>query len=115
MTRRAKHWRALLREQEWSGLTQAAFCRQRRINSGTFAWWKRKLRADAGTESAGSGAGSRRGPSRTDPLRFMEVAVVGAGRERYEIVLPGGRVVRVPADFDPANVARLIRAVESAC
>jgi hypothetical protein len=45
----------------------------------------------------------------------MEVEVVGSGPKRYEIVLPGGRVLRVPADFDPAHVARLIVAIESAC
>jgi hypothetical protein len=45
----------------------------------------------------------------------MEVEVVGAASKRYEIVLSGGRVLRVPADFDPAHVARLIAAVESAC
>jgi hypothetical protein len=30
-------------------------------------------------------------------------------------MLPGGREVRVPGDFDPAQVTRLIQAVESAC
>lgn len=115
MTERAKHWQALLREQERSGLTQAAFCRERKVSSGTFAWWKRRLRAEVGAESAGSGARARRGTSRTDPFRFMEVAVVGTAAQRYEIVLPDGRVVRVPGDFDPAQVTRLIQAVESAC
>jgi hypothetical protein len=45
----------------------------------------------------------------------MEVEVVGSASKRYEIVLPGGRVLRVPGDFDPAHVARLIEAVESTC
>ena len=116
MTERAKHWQSLVRAQERSGLTQAAFCRRRRVNPGTFAWWRRGLRVESGAEPASVARRSSRGvTSRTDPLRFMEVEVVGPGPERYEIVLPGGRVLRVPADFDPANVARLIRAVESAC
>lgn len=132
MTERAKHWRALMREQKRSGLTQAEFCRQRQINPGTFAWWRRKLRVDSGAEPASvavvhaattprvRNAGKpRRRPgrtaSRTVPLGFMEVGVVAAGPHRYEIDLPGGRVVRVPADFDPEHVTRLILAVEAAC
>ena len=114
MTDRARHWQALVREQERSGLTQAAFCRQRKINPGTLAWWRRKLGATAGAE-AGRSTRPRRSSSRTDPVRFMEVEVVGSASKRYEIVLSGGRVLRVPADFDPAHVARLIAAVESAC
>jgi hypothetical protein len=45
----------------------------------------------------------------------MEVEVVGSRPKRYEIELTNGRVLRVPADFDPEHVTRLIRAVESAC
>lgn len=114
MTDRARHWQSLVREQERSGLTQAGFCRQRQINPGTFAWWRRKLRAAAMAEPA---SGNRPGPrsSKKDPLRFMEVEVVGSGRKRYEIELSGGRILRVPTDFDPERVTRLIQAVESAC
>lgn len=113
-TERARYWQSLVHEQEQSGLTQAAFCRQRQINPGTFAWWRRRLRSGAGAEPSRS-VRSGRGTSRTDPVRFMEVEVVGSASKRYEIVLPGGRVLCVPGDFDPAHVARLIEAVESTC
>ncbi len=33
----------------------------------------------------------------------------------YEIVLPSGPVIRLPVDFDPDQVSRLLRAVASAC
>jgi hypothetical protein len=114
MTERAKYWQELVHEQQRSGLSQAAFCRQRRINAGTFAWWRRKLRDEAapiGTRHSGSG----RRTSRPEPVRFAEFELVGSGARRYEILLPGGRILRVPTDFDPDQVARLIRAVESAC
>ena len=116
MTERAKHWQSLIRAQERSGLTQAAFCRQRRINPGTFAWWRRKLHVDSGAELASIARRRSRGvPSGTAPLRFREVGVVAAEPRLYEIALRGGRLVRVPCDFDPAQVTRLIQAVESAC
>lgn len=114
MTDRARHWQALVREQAGSGLTQAAFCRQREINPGTFAWWRRKFRVDTASESATS-TRSPRTRSRPDPLRFMEVEVVGAQSKRYEIALPNGWVLRVPTDFDSENVTRWVRAVASAC
>jgi len=114
MTDRARHWQALVQEQERSGLTQAAFCRQRQINPGTFSWWRRKFRTDTGSESARS-THSQRGRSSPDPLRFMEVEVVGTRSKHYEIVLPSGWVLRVPTDFDFENVTRLIQAVASAC
>jgi transposase-like protein len=47
MTERARYWQELVHEQQRSGLSRAAFCRQRRINPGTFAWWRRKLRDEA--------------------------------------------------------------------
>lgn len=122
MTDRARYWRALVREQAGSGLTQAVFCRQRQVNAGTFAWWKRRLRADAVAGAADSAeAGrtrsvrSRRRTARPKPLRFMEVEWVGTEPKRYEIVLSGGRVLRVPTEFDSECVMRLIQAVESAC
>lgn len=114
MTDRARHWQALVREQADSGLTQAAFCLQRQINPGTFAWWRRKFRTDTGGESATSRR-PQRGRSRPDPLRFMEVEVVGARSKRYEIALPNGWVLRVPTDFEAENVTRLVRAVAAAC
>jgi len=116
---RARHWQALVRQQEESGLTQAAFCRERQINLGTFAWWRRKCRT---ADADGSAAGTRpqRGRIRptqpsTNPHRFMEVEVVGARSKRYEIVVPSGWRLRIPTDFDAENVTRLIRAVEAAC
>ena len=122
MTDRARYWRAMVREQARSGLTQAVFCRQRQVNPGTFAWWKHRLRVDTATGTAETAAAgrtrsvrSRRSAARPKPLRFMEFELVGTQPTRYEIVLSGGHVLRVPTGFDPESVTRLVRAVESAC
>jgi len=37
----------------------------------------------------------------------------GGYRSGYEMVLSRGRVIRLPVDFDPDAVSRLITAVES--
>ncbi|MGB9625862.1 MAG: IS66 family insertion sequence element accessory protein TnpA [Phycisphaerae bacterium] len=39
---RRGHWRGLMAEWSAGGQTQAAFCRGRGLNAGTFAWWKRR-------------------------------------------------------------------------
>jgi len=36
-------------------------------------------------------------------------------RMGYEVVLSGGRILRLPPTFDPETLTRLIRAVEAAC
>ncbi len=48
MTERAKYWATQLASWERSGLTQAEYCRRRRIKAGSFAWWKRQLLDPAG-------------------------------------------------------------------
>ena len=44
MSDRARYWQQLVSAWEKSGLSQAEFCRRRRIKAVTFGWWKRKLR-----------------------------------------------------------------------
>ena len=119
MTERAKYWSGLVAAWAGSGLSQAEFCRRRGIHGGTFAWWKRQLRrADAGAVpgvAATSGPSKRQArPSRRAPARFVEVRLSGASSAwMYEVVLAGGRSIRVPAQFDPRVLGQLIAAVES--
>jgi hypothetical protein len=118
-TERAKYWRSVVGQWEWSGLSQAEFCRQQGINGGTFAWWKRQLKklADpAGSRMAvTSDTPRRRGrSSKAAPARFVEVRLTGASSgSTYEVILAGGRSIRVPAQFDPQTLSSLITAVES--
>jgi hypothetical protein len=125
MSERAAYWGELLAEWEGSGLSQAEFCRRRGVKAVTLAWWKRRLR---GTDEACGrrGRSTARGAGRTG---FVEVALpsesgfassphgaaaVSSGHG-YAIVLPGGACLRLPGDFDPERVARLVQAVAAAC
>ena len=102
-----------MRAQERSGFTQAAFCRQRQVNPGTFAWWKRQLTARADGDETQESPGRRRRGSKTE--RFVEVQFPTAATPVCEIVLARGRTIRLFGALDPVSVARLITAVESAC
>lgn len=117
MTDRAKWWHGILQECERSGLSQRAFCRQRKINAGTLAWWKRQLRRGdvvrPGSTQRGADGRARR---RSSAARggFVEVRLGdGAKAGGYEVVVSDGRVIRVPGDFDAQSLSRLIAAVES--
>lgn len=124
----------MLTDWEGSGLSQAEFCRRKGLKAVTFAWWKRRLRATRGRKTKRQA----RRPSPAERAGFVEVALPGgpssAGglhspeiqpaaqhaatilslADGYELVLPGGARLHLPADFDPERVARLVRAVVAA-
>ena len=135
MTERARYWATQVRAWERSGLTQAEYCRRRRIKAGSFAWWKRQLLgpargrptrlADRPKQSAK--ASKPRGRLTKPPARakrparlakwsapFVELPLASAfPAPTYELVLVGGRTIRIPSQFDPQVVSRLISVVES--
>jgi len=129
MTDRAKYWERMLTAWESSGLTQAAFCRQRELKAVTFAWWKRQLRGPSNRGGRGRRGQSRRSTSTgSNEVSLVEVAlpeaasqgtcglsatgIVGAG---YEVALPCGTSIRLPVDFDVDRASRLISAVARSC
>ena len=107
-TKRARYWADQLAGWKRSGLSQAEFCRQRGLSGGTFAWWKRQLQKAAGKLP------NRRGRPAKASGRFVEVRLAGvSSASAYEVVLARGRSIRVPSEFDPQILSRLIVAVES--
>lgn len=108
MSERAKYWSDLVAAWSQSGLSQAEFCRRRGVNGGTFVWWKRRLQGPA------ADVRKRRGRPPKTSGRFVEVRLTGASYlPGYEVVLTHGRSIRVPSQFDPQILSRLIAAVES--
>jgi len=119
-----KFYRQLVAEQEKSGLSIRAFGATRGIPAGTLSCWRHELRQ--------RDAARARRRKRATKARFLRVSVVGTGtaadaavpesattataplaRVVYEVVLGQDRVLRVPAEFDEARVAALVRAVVS--
>jgi transposase-like protein len=97
----------MLRAWRRSGLSQTEFCRRQGIHPVTFSGWKRQLSSSADPSGQPADRAGR-------TSRFVEVRLTDAGcAATYEVILPSGRVIRVPGGFDAETVARLIRAVES--
>lgn len=98
--KKAAGWRKHIRTQAGSGLSIAGYCRRHGLREYGFYWWRRELaRRDA-----------------EPPLHlatFVPVTVasqppVPAGAGRIEIVLPGGRRVRVMGLVDKGMLADVL-------
>ena len=110
----AEQWKQILREQQVSGLSVAAFCRRARVPPASFYFWRKKLRRD------------RRRPGMSRPRRwagrFVELKVSADSARRpatpraaggLVLCLPGGRRVRVRPGFDLQTLRDLVAALES--
>lgn len=97
--RRREHWREVLRRWELSGLSQAAFCRQRKIPIWRFTWWKKRL--------------SEERPTASGLFIPVRVAPSPASSAELELTLRGGRLLRFGADVPPARLAEIVAAVEA--
>jgi transposase-like protein len=107
----ATKWRRLLRQQQASGWSVAAFCRQTGIPQASFYFWRKKLRGERPR------AGVRRRRTERTPA-FVEVRIPGESRvapkaSGVELCLPGGRRVRVRPGFDRCTLLDLLAALES--
>jgi len=120
-------YRQLVADHEASGLSIKAFAATRGIPPGTLSSWRHELKK---RDAARARTGERASKS-----PFVQVKVVGAGAVTeagtpqpapapvakpvkatnvvYEVVLGRDRVLRLPAEFDEARVAALVRAVAS--
>jgi hypothetical protein len=86
------------------------------------AWWKRRLRGSLAAPRDARQRGSLGAPrdARQRVTRsagraaFVELALPVRGGLSYELVLPSGACLRLPTDFDPERVARLVQALTSA-
>lgn len=98
-------WRDLVSEQEQSGQSVAAFCRDRELAGSQFIYWKKRLREAGGTP-------------------FVEVQLAQAGVEprvqaralgstTIEVRLRNGRSLMVAASFDARHLRALLAVVES--
>lgn len=111
---RRAHWQALVAAQERSGLSLAAFCRQRGLRKGTLSFWRWKFARDARS-------GARAMPPVTStPPSFVPIQLAPglvaprpASGGEVEIALGPRRSVRVRGPVEPGWLTTVLRAVEA--
>jgi transposase len=97
-------WRDLLQQFATSGQSVRAFCDSRRLSPSLFYWWRRTL-------ARGDTAVGSRGQLSTPPA-FLPVRLTreAAG---MEILLGGGRLIRLRGPVNGPALAEVVKALES--
>jgi len=103
---RTVFWRGVIEEWERSGVSQAEFCRQRRVSLSSLRWWRWSLK--------------KRDRRETRPT-FLPIRVVPGPLERtperesdgFEVLLRQGYCVRVPRNFEAESLLRLLGVLET--
>lgn len=111
-----RFWRRMVGQWRRSGQSVRDFCAAHALSEPSFFAWRRTL-ADRDRQAAASAAANGRRhharPPAPDDKRdraapaFVPVHVLPAATA-LEIVLGGGRVVRVPSGFDAATLRQLL-------
>ena|SRR5947209_5191337 len=93
--RKEQQWRRRIQQWQQSGLSVPAFCRLHDLAPASFYAWRRLI------EQRDAAAGP-----------FVAVQVIAAdeppAEQPFEVVLPGGRTLRVPPRFDQAALRQLL-------
>ena len=107
-------WRRIFREQAASGLSHSDFCRDRSIPFHSYFWYRRRLQEPV-AEAARRGRPAAI-PSALVPVRLAPTMPrTSTDRGAIEVVLAGGRCLRVSRGFDGETLLELIRFLEGAC
>ena len=111
---REKHWRRILRQQRASKLNHTDFCKKKSISRNAYFWWKREiLLRDAKRRSQKRVHQRRqRKESLGQALVPVRIRTQMDSAWAFEVVLSNNRLVRVPRDFDPEELRRLVAALE---
>lgn len=104
-------WRRLLELWRGSGLSVRAFCAEHAVSEPSFYSWRRVLaRRDTCRAQAPNGAAAAHSP-RFVPLRVVP-GVPAAPSTTFEVLLPQGRILRVPTPFDEFTLRQLLAILE---
>jgi hypothetical protein len=97
-------WRGLVAEQNQSGQSVAAFCRERSLRSGQFFAWKKRLREAEAARFVAVEVAPVREPQRPEPEMHGGAIEVLLGRGRSLLVEPG---------FDARHLRALLSVLEA--
>jgi len=102
---KAQFWRTTIREAARSGISTREFCRKRKLRECQFYWWQKRLSLVRQ---------ALRSPKRnTASASFALVSdEPGSNDAGIELVLAGGRRLRIAKGVDEATLRAVLAAVE---
>jgi hypothetical protein len=103
-----RYWQKVIPEAARSGMSIREFCRQRRLNEHQFYWWRCRLEQIRRQQAAEKTAPANQGPA-SFALVSAEPASPDAG---IELVLEGGRRLRISKGVDEATLRTVLAAME---
>jgi hypothetical protein len=103
-----RHWRALVRRQELSGLSVRAYCRREGVKESAFFWWRRELphRRDKCPPD----------PRPQETVRFLPVQMASDRKAEdgsVEIQCDNGRRILVRPGFDRQTLSDVLAVLET--
>jgi transposase len=99
--RKEQHWRHLIQQWQHSGLSVRTFCDRQHLSPPSFYAWRHRLQQRAAATAA------------LVPVRVVaDEPAPPAGP--LEVILAGGRRLRVTPGFDPATLRQLLAVLEEA-
>jgi hypothetical protein len=101
---KARFWRQAVRDAARSGLSTREFCRQRKLHESQFYWWQRRLAARPTSPRRKQAA-----ETTSFALVSEEPGVADAG---IELVLAGGRRLRIARGVDEATLRSVLAALD---
>ena len=103
---KARYWQAVIRDAARSGLSTRAFCRQRKLHESQFYWWQRRLKEKRPPAS------TPRGPANGAASFALVSDEPGTAEAGIELVLAGGRRLRIAKGVDEPTLRSVLAALE---
>ena len=107
-TQTERSWIPILADWKKSGLGIREFCRRRRVRESAFWFWKKELPERLRRRQEHRRAAPAKPSFRILPVRVVEKSPPVVPLE----VLSGGRTLRIPGDFDPALLRKVLAVLE---
>jgi hypothetical protein len=108
-----QHWREIFQDWRRSGLKPRAFCDQRGLTIGSFSYWRYRIRRLDGPPAAASAKGPAP-PHRKQAFIPVHLGASAGRSAAIEVVLRGGRCLRVAKGTDEALLRMVVGVLEGA-
>lgn len=103
---RRRYWLNLIRRQQGSGQSVAAFCREQSVTTVSFYHWRTRLANEVSQKTLVPA----QAPAEVSFVPLPLSQVMPSRLPKFAIRLPNGVQVTVPSDFDELALRRLLTA-----